>query len=78
MESEKVLEGLPQIHTVLVSQQAVFRIVEELKKQIALPFELEVVFKECGTLILTTTKPHTKLSFVTNLLTFTPNYSRDN
>lgn len=34
--------------TLLISQQAVYRIVEELKKQIALPFEIEVVFKECG------------------------------
>jgi hypothetical protein len=44
----KSFRGLAADHTVLVSQQAVYRIVEELKKQIALPFELEVVFKECG------------------------------
>jgi hypothetical protein len=34
--------------TVLVSQQAVSRIVGELKKQVALPFEIKVVFAECG------------------------------
>ena len=35
--------------TVLTSEQAVYRIVGELRKQIAIPFELNVVFKECGT-----------------------------
>jgi hypothetical protein len=35
-------------HTGLTGQQAVYRTVEELKKQIALPFEIQVVFKDCG------------------------------
>jgi hypothetical protein len=35
-------------HTRLIGQQAVYRIVEELKKQIALPFEIQVLFKDCG------------------------------
>jgi hypothetical protein len=33
---------------VLISQQAVYRIVGELEKQFALPFEIEVVFRDCG------------------------------
>ena len=34
--------------TVLISQQSVYRIVGELQKQFALPFEIEVVFRDCG------------------------------
>jgi putative metallopeptidase DUF4344 len=35
-------------HTRLIGRQAVYRIVEELKQKIDLPFELQVVFKDCG------------------------------
>jgi hypothetical protein len=44
----KSFRGSAADRTVLVSEQAVYRIVGELKKQIALPFEMEVAFKECG------------------------------
>ena len=43
----KSFRGSAADHTVLISQQAVHRIAGELKKQIALPFEIQVVFKEC-------------------------------
>jgi hypothetical protein len=33
---------------VLISQQAVYRTVEELKKQIALPFQIQAVYIDCG------------------------------
>ena len=44
----KSFRGSATDRTVLVSQQAVYRIVGQLKKQIALPFEIQVVFGECG------------------------------
>ena len=44
----KNFRGLAADRTVLISQQAVDHVVGELKKQIAFPFEIEVVFKECG------------------------------
>jgi hypothetical protein len=44
----KHFRGSAAARTVLISQQAVYRIVEELKKQIALPFAIQVVFKDCG------------------------------
>jgi hypothetical protein len=34
--------------TVLISQQAVYHVVGDLKKQIALPFKIQVLFKDCG------------------------------
>jgi hypothetical protein len=34
--------------TVQISQQAVYRTVLEVRKRIALPFEIKVVFEECG------------------------------
>ena len=44
----KNFRGSAADHTVLISQQAVYRTVEELKKQIAIPLEIQVAFKECG------------------------------
>jgi hypothetical protein len=44
----KKFRGSATDSTVLSSQQAVYRIVEELKKQIELPFAIQVVFKDCG------------------------------
>jgi hypothetical protein len=44
----KSFRGSAADRTVLISRQAVYHIVGELKKQIALPFEIEVVFKDCG------------------------------
>ena len=44
----KSFRGSAADRTVLISQQAVYRIVGELQKQFALPFEIEVVFKDCG------------------------------
>jgi hypothetical protein len=44
----KGFRGSAADRTVLVSQQAVYRTVWKLKKQIALPFEIKVVFEECG------------------------------
>lgn len=46
--ARKSFRGSAADRTVLISQHAVYRIVGELKKQIVLPFEIEVVFKECG------------------------------
>ena len=47
-KKRKSFRGPLAEHTVLVSQQAVYRIVEQLKKRIALPFELQVSFEQCG------------------------------
>jgi hypothetical protein len=44
----KSFRGPAADHTVLISEQAVYRIVGELKKTIVLPLEIRVVFKECG------------------------------
>ena len=44
----KSFRGSAADRTVLISQQAVYRTVGELKKQIAIPSEIQVVFKECG------------------------------
>jgi hypothetical protein len=44
----KSFRGFAADHTVLISQNAVYRIVGELKKKIALPSKIQVVFKECG------------------------------
>src|ERR1041384_2316368 len=44
----KSFRGSAADRTVLISQQAVYRIVGELQKQFALPFEIEVVFRDCG------------------------------
>jgi hypothetical protein len=44
----KSFRGSAADRTVLISEQAVYRTVDELKKQIALPFEIKVVFKDCG------------------------------
>jgi hypothetical protein len=44
----KSFRGSAADRTVLISEQAVYRSVGELKKQIVLPVEIEVVFKECG------------------------------
>ena len=40
--------GSAEDHTVLISQQAVYRTVEELKERIALPFDIQILFEECG------------------------------
>ena len=40
--------GSASKNTMLVSQRAVITVAGELKKRIALPFEIEVVFDECG------------------------------
>jgi hypothetical protein len=44
----KSFKGSAADRTVLINQQAVYRIVGELEKQFALPFEIEVVFRDCG------------------------------
>jgi len=44
----KSFRGSAADRTVLISQQAVYRIVGELEKQFTLPFEIEVVFRDCG------------------------------
>jgi len=44
----KSFRGSAADRTVLISQQAVYRIVGELQKQFTLPFEIEVVFRDCG------------------------------
>ena len=44
----KSFRGSAADRTVLISQQAVYRIAGELKKRIAFPFEIQVVFEECG------------------------------
>ena len=44
----KSFKGAAADRTVLISQQAVYSIVDELKKQIALPFKIQVIFKDCG------------------------------
>src|SRR5687767_13580452 len=38
--------GSAEDHTVLISQQAVYRTVEELKERIALPFDIQILFEE--------------------------------
>lgn len=40
--------GAAPKRTALLSQQALYTVVEELKKRIALPFDIQVVFEECG------------------------------
>ena len=47
-EKRKTFRGPASDHTVLISQQAVYHVGRELKNVIALPFEMEVVFKECN------------------------------
>jgi hypothetical protein len=44
----KSFRGFAADRTVLNSQQAVYGILGELKKRIAFPFEVQVVFEECG------------------------------
>src|SRR6476659_7315891 len=44
----KSFRGSEADRTVMMSHQAVYRIVEEVDKQFALPFEIEVVFRDCG------------------------------
>ena len=44
----KSFRGSAADRTVLLSQQAVYRIVGELQQQFTLPFEIEVVFRDCG------------------------------
>lgn len=44
----KRLRGSAADRTVLISQQAVYRIVGELRKRMTIPFEIQVAFKECG------------------------------
>jgi len=46
--TRKNFRGSTANHTVLISEQAVYRIAGELKKQIAIPIEIQVVFEECG------------------------------
>src|SRR5882724_7273091 len=40
--------GSASKRSVLVSERAVYTTVEELKKRIALPFEIKVIFEQCG------------------------------
>ena len=47
-DRRKRYNGSRAMHTVQVSQQAVDAVVAELKKQIALPFDITVVFEACG------------------------------
>ena len=47
-DKRKRFRGSAAIHSALIGQEAVDRIVGELKKQIALPFDIHVVFEECG------------------------------
>jgi len=47
-EKRKTFGRTASDHTVLISQQAVYRTGRELKNIIALPFEVEVVFRECN------------------------------
>ena len=47
-EKRKRFRASAAMHTALISQQAVGAVVGELKKQIALPFDIQVVFEECG------------------------------
>ena len=47
-EKRKSFRGSAADRTVLIGEHAVYRIVGELKKQIALPLEIQVVFKECA------------------------------
>jgi hypothetical protein len=47
-KERKSFRGSAAKLAVLVSQRAVYGIVGELKKQIALPFDIQVVFEECG------------------------------
>ena len=44
----KEFRGSAADRTVMISQQAVYGIVEELKKEIVLPFEIQVAFEECN------------------------------
>lgn len=46
--NRKNFRGSAAEHTVLISQQAVYRTLEEVKKEIAIPLEIRVAFKECG------------------------------
>jgi hypothetical protein len=47
-ERRKGFRGSASKRSVLVSERAVYTTVEELKKRIALPFEIQVVFQSCG------------------------------
>jgi len=47
-KERKSFRGSAAKLAVLVSQRAVYGIVGELKKQITLPFDIQVVFEECG------------------------------
>jgi hypothetical protein len=47
-EQRKGFMGSGSKHSALVSERAVHTIVEELKKRIALPFDIKVVFESCG------------------------------
>jgi hypothetical protein len=47
-EKRKSFRGSAADRTVLIGEHAVYRVVGELKKQIALPLEIQVVFKECA------------------------------
>ena len=44
----KSFRGPAADRTVLISQQAVYHVVGELKKQILFPFGIEIVFEDCG------------------------------
>ena len=44
----KSFRGSASDRTVLINQQAVYGIVGKLKEQIAMPFEIQVIFEECG------------------------------
>jgi len=44
----KSFRGSAADRTVLISQQAVYGVVGELKKKVAIPSEIRVAFKECG------------------------------
>lgn len=47
-DRRKRFRGPAAMHTALISHQAVDAIMGELKKQIVLPFDIQVVFEECG------------------------------
>jgi hypothetical protein len=47
-KKRKSFRGTAAKRNALVSQRAVYGIVGELKKRIALPFDIQVVFEECG------------------------------
>src|SRR6266576_3660082 len=44
----KGFRGSASKRSALVSERAVYRVVWELKKRVALPFDIQVVFKECA------------------------------